>query len=152
MQGNATAKFGSDRANNNASLDWRDSISGVLQVFDIIFYTSFWIPVLSRDITEKENLQFKEREVCVAIICLLIALVLDVILEDSRRLWVISVESIKDRLNMIWALWRVIERNTHDADGWGRGETGMAGVGGGRGIDFEVGCTLAHEVFELHTN
>lgn len=42
----ATVEVGSDRANNNTSLDWRDSISGVLQVFDNMFYTSFGLPLL----------------------------------------------------------------------------------------------------------
>lgn len=48
VQGKATVEFGSDRANNNTSLDWRDSISGVLQVFDNMFYTSFGLPLLPR--------------------------------------------------------------------------------------------------------
>lgn len=75
----------------------------------------------------KQNLQFQEREVGVAIICLVVALLLDVILEDGRRLWVVPVEPVEDRLDVLWALRRVVERDTHDVDDVGRGE-----VGGGR--------------------
>lgn len=80
----------------------------------------------------KQNLQFQEREVCVAIICLVVALLLDVILEDGRRLWVVAVESVEDRLNVLWALRRVIEWDTHDVDDE---VVEKVGVGGGLVVD-----------------
>jgi hypothetical protein len=62
----------------------------------------------------RADLQLEEGEVGVAVIRLVVALLLHIVLEDRRRLGVVSVESVEDRLDVLGALWRVVERNTHD--------------------------------------
>lgn len=62
------------------------------------------------------DVQLKKRKVGVAIVGLLVALVLDVLLEDGGGLWVVSVESVEDGLDVLWALWRIVEWDTHDCD------------------------------------
>ena len=62
------------------------------------------------------DVQLKKRKVGVAIVGLLVALVLDVLLEDGGGLWVVSVESVEDGLDVLWALWRIVEWDTHDYD------------------------------------
>lgn len=62
------------------------------------------------------DVQLKKRKVGVAIVGLLVALVLDVLLKDGGGLWVVSVESVEDGLNVLWALWRIVEWDTHDYD------------------------------------
>lgn len=62
------------------------------------------------------DVQLKKRKVGVAIVGLLLALVLDVLLEDGGGLWVVSVESVEDGLDVLWALWRIVEWNTHDCN------------------------------------
>ena len=55
------------------------------------------------------DVQLKKRKVGVAIVGLLVALLLDVVLEDRGGLWVVSVQSVEDGLDVLWALWRVVE-------------------------------------------
>ena len=62
------------------------------------------------------DVQLKERKVGVAIVGLLVALVLDVVLEDGGGLWVVSVQAVEDGLDVLWALWRVVEGDTHGYD------------------------------------
>ena len=57
--------------------------------------------------------QFEERKVCVAVVCLVFALRLDVVLEYCGRLWVVSVESVENSLNMLWPVSREVEWDTH---------------------------------------
>lgn len=62
------------------------------------------------------DVQLKKRKVGVAIVGLLVALVLDVLLEDGGGLWVVSVKSVEDGFDVLWALWRIVEWDTHDCD------------------------------------
>ena len=63
------------------------------------------------------DVQLKKRKVGVAIVSLLVTLVLDILLKNGGGLWVVSVESVEDGLNVLWALWRIVEWDTHDY-GW----------------------------------
>jgi hypothetical protein len=48
--------------------------------------------------------------------------VLDVVLEDSGGLWVVSIETVQDCVDMLWPFWRVIEWDAHDGGYMGCGE------------------------------
>lgn len=62
------------------------------------------------------DVQLKKRKVSVAVVGLLFALVLDVVLKDGGGLWVVSVQAVEDGLDVLWALWRVVEGDTHGYD------------------------------------
>lgn len=62
----------------------------------------------------------------------MVALLNDVFLEDGRGLWVVAVETVEDGIDVLRAIGRIIEGNSHDCF---LGEAGgEAGDGrGGRG-------------------
>lgn len=69
-------------------------------------------------------LQLQQRQVGIAVICLVGALLCDIFLEDGRRLGVVSVQSIEDLVNIFRPLRRVIECDAHgdvcveEEEGW----------------------------------
>ena len=74
------------------------------------------------------DVQFEKGQVGVAVISLVFALRCDVVLERPRRLWVIAVESVQYRINVLWPVWRIVEGVDHLYDGCVRWR-----VGGARG-------------------
>lgn len=59
------------------------------------------------------SLQLEKREVCVGIIGFLLALLDDVFLEDTGGFGIVSIKAIQDRINVLWPVGRVVERNPH---------------------------------------
>lgn len=59
------------------------------------------------------DVQLQEREVGIGIVFLFVALMLNVILEDGRRLGIVSIEAIEDGVDVIWPTFCKIERNAH---------------------------------------
>lgn len=59
------------------------------------------------------NLQLQQCEVGIAIVGLFLALVVYIVLEDCGSLWVVSVKTVKDGINVLWPIWRVIEGYAH---------------------------------------
>lgn len=61
----------------------------------------------------RRHSQLKQSQVGVAVVGLVFALRYDVVLENSRGLGVVAVESVQDGINVLWPLGRVVEGNTH---------------------------------------
>ena len=59
------------------------------------------------------DVQLQEGQVGVAIVCLRLALLHDIVLEDLRRLGVVAVEAIEDLLDVFGPLRREVEGGTH---------------------------------------
>lgn len=62
---------------------------------------------------ERRHSQLEQGQVRVAVIGLVFALRHDVILENSRGLGVVAVQSVQDGINVLWPLGRVVEGDTH---------------------------------------
>lgn len=62
---------------------------------------------------ERRHSQLEQSQVGVAVIGLVFALRHDVVLENSRGLGVVAVESVQDGINVLWPLGRVVEGDTH---------------------------------------
>jgi hypothetical protein len=59
-------------------------------------------------------LQLEEGQVRVAVVCLVLALLHHVVLEDRRCLGVVAVEAIENQVDVLGPLRREVERDTHD--------------------------------------
>jgi hypothetical protein len=66
------------------------------------------------------DVQLQESEVGVAVVRLTLALLHDIVLEDTRCLWVVSIEAIEDLLDVIRPLGREVVWCSHDV-WWTRG-------------------------------
>ena len=55
------------------------------------------------------DLQFEQRQVGVTVICPILALLCDIILEYCRRFGVVSVEAVEDDLDVLRAAGAVVE-------------------------------------------
>ena len=66
------------------------------------------------------NVQLEKGEVGIAVVRLALALLHDIVLEDTRRLRVVSVEAIEDLLNVIRPLGREVVWCSHGVV-WTRG-------------------------------
>ena len=74
------------------------------------------------------DLQLQQCEVGIAVVGLFLALVVHVVLEDCGGLWVVSVETVEDGINVLWPVRRVIERYAHDVCVGCGGEEGRSEV------------------------
>jgi hypothetical protein len=63
------------------------------------------------------NVQLQEGQVGVAVVCLRLALLHDIVLEDLRRLGVVAVEAIEDLLDVFGPLRREVEGGAHGGCG-----------------------------------
>jgi hypothetical protein len=61
----------------------------------------------------RQHSQLEQGQVGVAVIGLVFALRHDVVLENSRRLGVVAVQSVQDGIDVLWPLGRVVEGDTH---------------------------------------
>ncbi len=59
------------------------------------------------------NVQLQQGEVGVAVICLVLALRHDIVLECARRLRVVSVQAIESGLDVLWPFRRKVECGAH---------------------------------------
>ena len=75
--------------------------------------------------------QFQKGEVGIAVVFLVFALRCNIVLEDGRRLWVVTIQSVENCINVLWPLGRVIKRDSHYCccRGIGDGQTNCAEVG-----------------------
>lgn len=55
------------------------------------------------------NIQFEERQISIAVICLSFALCGYVVLESCRRLWVVAIESVQYCVDVFGSIWRIVE-------------------------------------------
>ena len=62
---------------------------------------------------QRRHSQLEQSQVGVAVIGLVFTLRHDVVLENSRGLGVVAVESVQDGINVLWPLGRVVEGDTH---------------------------------------
>ena len=60
------------------------------------------------------DVQLQEGEVCVAVVCLALALLHDIVLEDARRLRVVAIQSIEDLLHVLGPFRREVKGDAHD--------------------------------------
>jgi hypothetical protein len=85
-------------------------------------------------------LQLEEGQVRVAVVCLVLALLHHVVLEDSRCLGVVAVEAIEDQVDVLGPLRREVERDAHDV---------LMAVRRGR-ERLELRCAVAEFCVRLH--
>lgn len=57
--------------------------------------------------------QFEEREVGVAVVSLVFALRGHIVLEYTRRLGVVAIEAVQNRVDVLWPLGGKVERDAH---------------------------------------
>lgn len=55
------------------------------------------------------DLQFQERQVGIAVVRLVLALLRDILLENLRRLRIVSVEAVEDGVNVLGSLGTIVE-------------------------------------------
>ena len=60
--------------------------------------------------------QFQQCQIGIAVICPVLALLCDIVLEDRCSLRIVSVKTIQYTLNMLWPIWRVVECDTHNGE------------------------------------
>jgi len=70
------------------------------------------------------DVQFQKRKVCVAVICLVLALLRDVFLEDGGGLWVVAIEAVQDGVDVLRSVRAVVECDAHSG-GVCRGRIGV---------------------------
>ena len=66
----------------------------------------------------ENDVQLQQREVGVAVVCLVLALLHDIVLEDGGRFRVVPVESVEDLLDVLRPFRRVIEGGAHSEVAW----------------------------------
>lgn len=87
----------------------------------------------------EDDVQLQQREVGVAVVRLVLALLHDIVLEDGRGFGVVPVEAVEDLLDVLRPFRRVIEGGAHGEVAW----CGCATlVGGGTLAKFE--CAKAN--------
>lgn len=117
---------GSDRAN---SLVWlqaqgttdsrsRDCASQVIgNVWSIIiegFLAFLWATKEINGVASKSaDSQLQQRQVCVAVIGPVLALLRDVVLEDAGGFRVVAIEAVEDGIDVLRPFWRIVEGNAH---------------------------------------
>jgi hypothetical protein len=57
--------------------------------------------------------QFQQRQIRIAIIRLVFALVEDVFREDFGGFWIVSIEAVKDVFNVLWSIYGSIKDDAH---------------------------------------
>ena len=77
---------------------------------------------------QKVDVQLQEGEVGVAVVCLALALLHDIVLEDARRLRVVAIQPIEDLLHVIGPLRREVKRDAHDGCVDERRRVGVEGL------------------------
>lgn len=63
-----------------------------------------------------KHVQFEEGEIGVAVVCLRLALLHHVVLEDGRGLGVVAVEAIEDLVDVLGPLGREVKGGAHGVD------------------------------------
>ena len=57
--------------------------------------------------------QFQQRKVGVAVVCPILALLRDIVLEDGGSFGIVSVQAVQDSIDMLWPVRCVIESDAH---------------------------------------
>lgn len=80
----------------------------------MVVYSSLNVYNASDGKGKMEYIQFQEREVRIAVICLSLALLCNVFLKNAGGLWVVSIEAIEDGVDVLRPVRAVVEGVDHD--------------------------------------
>ena len=62
---------------------------------------------------KKSSLQFQQRQICIAIVSPVFALLSDVVLKHGGCFGVVSVETVEDGIDVLWSVGRGVEGDAH---------------------------------------